>query len=85
MKMVVAAARADLCCPCNPTHRPESFEILAHTSEETRISGGFPKLGVPIWGPNNKDYGILGSILGYLYFGKLPSRKIILSKSFSSC
>ena len=23
-------------------------------------------------GPNNKDYGILGSILGSPYFGKLP-------------
>ena len=26
--------------------------------------GGFPKLGVPFWGPHNKDYSILGSILG---------------------
>ena len=26
---------------------------------------GFPKLGVPFWGPHNKDYSILGSILGY--------------------
>ena len=23
-------------------------------------------------GPHNKDYGILGSILGFPYFGKLP-------------
>ena len=36
------------------------------------IYGDFPKLGVPFWGPNNKDYSILGSILGSLYFGKLP-------------
>ena len=28
--------------------------------------------GVPFWGPNNKDYSILGSILGSPYFGKLP-------------
>ena len=26
--------------------------------------GGFPKLGVPFGDPNNKDYSILGSILG---------------------
>ena len=34
--------------------------------------GGFLKLGVPFWGPNNKDCSILGSILGSPYFGKLP-------------
>ena len=34
--------------------------------------GGFPNLGVPFWGPHNKDYNILGSILGFPYFGKLP-------------
>ena len=34
---------------------------------------GFPKLGVPFWGgPQNKDHGILGSILGFLSLGKLP-------------
>ena len=32
----------------------------------------FPKLGVPSRGPYEKDYGILGSILGFSYFGKLP-------------
>ena len=32
----------------------------------------FPKLGVPSWGLHNKDYNILGSILGAPYFGKLP-------------
>ena len=26
--------------------------------------GSFPKLGYPYWGPYNKDYSILGSILG---------------------
>ena len=36
------------------------------------IYGVFPKLGVPFGGPHNKDYGILGSILGSPYFGKLP-------------
>ena len=34
--------------------------------------GGFPKLGVPFWVPNNEDYSILGSILGSPCFGKLP-------------
>ena len=34
--------------------------------------GVSPKLGVPFWGPNNKDYSISGSILGSFYFGKLP-------------
>ena len=37
--------------------------------------GGFPKLGVPFWGPHNKAYNILGSILGYPNFGKLPCLK----------
>ena len=34
--------------------------------------GGFPKLGVPFLGPQNKDYSILGSMLGSPYLGKLP-------------
>ena len=36
--------------------------------------GGFSKLGVPyLFGsPYNKDYSILGSILGSPNFGKLP-------------
>ena len=38
--------------------------------------GGFPKLGVTFWGPNNKDYSIWGSMLGSPYFGKLPYRYI---------
>ena len=34
---------------------------------------GFPKIrGTFLEGPNNKDYSILGSILGSPYFGKLP-------------
>ena len=37
------------------------------------VNGGFPKLGVPFWGPNNKEHSILGSILVSLYFGKLPN------------
>ena len=34
--------------------------------------GGFPQVGVPFLGAHNKDYGILGSILGSPYLGKLP-------------
>ena len=34
---------------------------------------GFPKIrGYFFWGRNKKDFSILGSILGSLYFGKLP-------------
>ena len=34
---------------------------------------GFPKIsGTLLGGPHNKDYRILGFILGYPYFGKLP-------------
>ena len=38
----------------------------------TEQDGGFPKLGVPFWGPHTKDYTIRGSILGFPYFGKVP-------------
>ena len=34
---------------------------------------GFPKLGLPFWGPKNKDCRSLGSILGSPYLGKLPN------------
>ena len=33
---------------------------------------GFPKLGVPFWGSQYKDYSLLGAILGSPHFGKLP-------------
>ena len=37
------------------------------------IIWGFLKIrGTFLGGPHNKDYSILGSILGYPYFGKLP-------------
>ena len=39
---------------------------------------GFPELGVAFWGPYNKDYSILGSILGSPYFEKLPYTRCIL-------
>ena len=38
-----------------------------------RSRWGFPKIrGTLFGGPHNKDYSILGSILGSPYFGKLP-------------
>ena len=37
-----------------------------------RDMGISQKLGVPFWGVYNKDYSILGSILGSPDFGKLP-------------
>ena len=49
---------------------PEEMQTLCPYS----LSGGFPKLGVPFGGPHKKDYGILGSILGSPYLGKLPSQ-----------
>ena len=36
------------------------------------IIRGFPVRGTILRAPNNKDYNILGSILGSPYFGKLP-------------
>ena len=42
------------------------------TTHSKRTHVGFLTLGVPFGGPNNKDYSILGSILGSPYFGKLP-------------
>ena len=44
-------------------------------------SWGFPRLGVPFRGPNNKDYSILGSILGSPHFGKLPDLKCLAGSS----
>ena len=40
------------------------------------LNGDFPKLGVPFGGPYDKDYTILGSILGSPYFGKLPNPQL---------
>ena len=36
------------------------------------LCGGFPKLGVPFWGPYTKDYSLWGSMLRCTSFGKLP-------------
>ena len=37
------------------------------------LNGGFPNLGYLFGGPHNKDYSMLGSILGSPYIGKLPN------------
>ena len=68
-----------------PKNMPETYSRHRPFNEEQNVYesgtlprniplkyGGFPKLGVPFGGPNNKDYSILGSILGSPYFGKLP-------------
>ena len=34
----------------------------------------FPKIRCTFFGPHNKDYSILGSILGSPFLGKLPIR-----------
>ena len=49
--------------------------ILLVTGGLGKVCGGFPKLGVPFWGPYNENCSILGSILGSLYLGKLPCCK----------
>ena len=53
------------------------------------ITGGFPKLGVPFWGPNNKDYSILGlhwgsPILGKYQVGSSNIRCDILQSVFGA-
>ena len=46
----------------------------------------FPKIrGTFFGGPNNKDYSILGSILGYPYFGKLPYGGTYISQLEKVC
>ena len=56
--------------------RVETFELNnlgGHVVFMIEVYIGFPKLGIPFSGPNNKDYNILGSMLGSpCYFVKLP-------------
>ena len=40
--------------------------------------------GYHFGGPHNKDYSILGSKLGSLYFGKLPPNSSVLGWGFSA-
>ena len=45
----------------------------------------FPKIrGTFFGGPYNKDYGILGSISGSPYLGKLPSKYAVLAGSVAT-
>ena len=49
------------------------------------LYGGFPKIrGSLLGNPYNKDYSILGSILRYPYFGKLPYVQCTLKRSQNS-
>ena len=41
------------------------------------------KIMVTFWGPHNKDYNILGSILGSPYSGKLPKKVLGLKASMN--
>ena len=45
-----------------------SLEASDRRAKELRL-GGFPELGVR---PYNKDYRIIGSVLGSPHFGKMP-------------
>ena len=46
---------------------------------------GLPKIrGTTFGGPNNKDYSILGSLLGSPYFGKLPYQFVPIVLAFDS-
>ena len=66
----------ELCWSCFraplSTLAASTFEILEQPDKH--ISNlGFPKIRGTFFGcPYNKDYSILGSILGYPNFGKLP-------------
>ena len=62
-----------------------AFWVQGYTAEMAARFIGFKDLWIGIWGfpkirgspfgvPINKDYFILGSILGSPYFGKLPFR-----------
>ena len=45
------------------------------------LNGGFLKLRVPFWGIHNKDYSILGTILGSPCLGKLPNGSLFIFHS----
>ena len=71
-----------------PLYPPLPPVRLSLGSGRSPPNGGFPKLGVLFGGPYNKDYNILGSILGFPYFGKLPNAsftQLILGLSISPC
>ena len=45
-------------------HAHAHSEMLELISEHKLSTWGFPKLGIPFWGPHNKDYNILESTWG---------------------
>ena len=49
--------------------QPITLELLPQPPNKWGVSA---KKRVPFWGPYNKDCSIVGSILGFAYFGKLP-------------
>ena len=64
MDIATSSARRQSACHCSSSAWSTVFRIW-----------GFPKIrGTLFWNPHNKDYSILGSILGTPYFGKLPFR-----------
>ena len=49
------------------------MEVLDPNPETRNLIWYFPKIkGTLVGGPDKKDYSILGSRLGFLFFGKLP-------------
>ena len=58
----------------HPDSRLLAAGSVASGATEAADKGGFPKIrGTIFGGPHNKDYSMLGSILGSPYFGKLPN------------
>ena len=64
------------CGVAEGSHMPFSLSLLAEKVipclKNVILFGGLFKLGVPFWGPHNKDFDIFGSIFGSPYYGKLP-------------
>ena len=60
-------------CRFQAVPKPVKFEPSIDTGNLEILHGGFPELGI-LGGPNNKDYSILGSILGFPYVGKFPHK-----------
>ena len=61
---------------CPTRHELLGSHLMLGGSSVSQSIWGFPKITFlgAFGGPHNKDYGILGSMLGSPYFGKLPFR-----------